>query len=113
MEYEYAIEAFGKRFAVVFIWAAYSFNHFEKITSCSIIELPENKIYSGATIKNPHDITDDFQIARRWAYKRAVLNLWLIWTELKQTSYPFVVVWQQFRKALAANELYLKDRREK
>ena len=83
-----------------------------KITTCCIIELPSKKIYSGATIKNHHDMSDDW-IARRWAYKRAVLMLYMIWNNQKKTNIPFAPFWQLFRQALAKNEIYLKERKEK
>lgn len=81
-----------------------------KITTCCIIELPSKKIYAGATIKNYHDSGNDW-IARRWAYKRAVLMLYMIWTQLHKTSIEFVPFWQFFRKALAENEIYLLERK--
>ena len=83
-----------------------------KITTCCIIELPSKKIYAGATIKNHHDMSDDW-IARRWAYKRAVLMLYMIWNNQKKTNIPFTPFWQLFRQAFAKNEIYLKERKEK
>jgi len=111
METEYAIEVFDKIFMVAFNYHYPQYKKMERITNCAIIEFPGKKIYAGATIKNPHD-KSDIHIARRWAFKRAVLNLWLIWTELHITSIAFQPFWQQFRQALARNEFYLKDRRE-
>ena len=112
MESEYAIEVFNKEFVVIFDWGHHSFNHYETITHCAIIEAPKNKIYSGSSLKNSHDLIDNMQVGRRWAYKRAVFMLWLIWTELKHTDEPFKPFWQEFRQALAKNNLYLADRRE-
>ena len=113
MENEYAIFAFDKTFAITFNWSYFQFNHFEEVTTCAIIELPENHVYAGATIKNPHDIPENVHIARRWAYKRAVYYLWVVWTDLKKCNCAWECFWQTFRKALASNELYLKDRKEK
>lgn len=83
-----------------------------KITTCCIIELPSKKIYAGATIKNHHDMPDDW-MARRWAYKRAVLMIYLVWTQMHRTSIEFVPFWQFFRRALAENQIYLLERKSK
>ena len=81
------------------------------ITSCSIIELPGKKVYSGASLKNPKDISNVWE-GRRWALKRAVFHLWMIWTDLKKTSISWNPFWQLFRQSLAKNKNYLSDRKE-
>ena len=112
MESEYAIEVFNKKFAISFSgYYPHDPLKLSRITNCNIIEIGCNKIYSGATIKNPNDISDT-HIARRWAFKRAVLMVWLVWTGLKHTDMEFKLFWQEFRQALAKNNLYLADRRE-
>jgi hypothetical protein len=83
-----------------------------KITTCCIIELPSKKIYSGATIKNSHDNGNKW-IAYGWAYKRAVLQLWMIWCELDRTGMDFKHFWQLFRHALGENKIYLSERKAK
>jgi hypothetical protein len=81
-----------------------------KITTCCIIELPSKKIYSGATIRNNHDMPNEW-IARRWAYKRAVLNLYMIWNLQGKTDLEYKPFWQLFRMALAENKIYLSERK--
>lgn len=83
-----------------------------KITTCCIIELPSKKIYAGATIKNHRDTSNDIE-GRRWAYKRAVLMLWMIWSNLGKTNISHKTFWQYFRKALAENQIYLSERKSK
>lgn len=103
-----------QRFIVSFDWRFidYKSSTDRIITTCCIIENPTKKIYAGASILNPNDLVCIDWIGRRWAYKRAVLVLWMIWNELGRTKMPYKPFWQCFRKALAQNELYLKDRKE-
>jgi hypothetical protein len=111
MEDYYIVEYFGKRFTVIFSTDIEFIPTFRKITHCTIIEEPGKHIYAGATIRNPND-NGNIWIARRWALKRALFYLWMIWADDNTTDLPFQSFWQLFRKALAENELYLKDRKE-
>jgi hypothetical protein len=114
-DYSIEVKEFAKeesKFCVSFDYRWVEALDDRKITTCCIIELPSKKIYAGATIKNHKDNSNDW-LARRWAYKRAVLMIYLIWTQTARTSISFVQFWQYFRKALAENEIYLKERKNK
>jgi hypothetical protein len=109
-QYTIRIKEFNKDtqwFIVLF--NAYFTREHRKITTCCIVEYPSNKIYSGATIKHPKDKSDNWA-GRRWAYKRTVLMLYLIWSDLGKTTIGFNEFWQLFRKALAENKTYLLER---
>ena len=113
MSCTYKIHAFKKDFVVVFdeTFIVFSGNT-RTITTCSIIELPERKIYCGGSVFNPHDHQDKW-IGRRWAFKRAVYFMWIIWTDLKKESCAYAPLWQMFRLALGRNNSYLKERSNK
>lgn len=118
MEKDYAIEVrqFPKErqlFAVCFDYKYIESLNDRKITTCTIIELPSKKVYAGAAIKNPNDFGCDNWIGRRLAFKRAVYFLWIVWADNHKTGMPFEPFWQLFRKALAENEIYLTERKEK
>ena len=106
-QYTIRVKEFNLKFIVIF-----NFNftkEHRKITNCCIIEYPRKQIYSGATIRNPNDKDNTFE-ARRWAYKRAVMMMYLIWIKLDKTTMGFNEFWQLFRKALAENKTYLLER---
>lgn len=111
---DYAIEVkeLDQKFCVSFDYRWIEALDDRKITTCCIIELPSKKIYAGATIKNHKDGSNDW-LARRWAYKRAVLMIYLVWTQMHRTSIEFVLFWQFFRRALAENQIYLLERKSK
>lgn len=111
MEDYYIMEAMGKKFVVVFTSNVINIPDFRKFTHCTIIEEPGKSVYAGATIRNPNDERNTW-IARRWSFKRAVMEIYLVWNELKKTNMCYTSFWQQFRLGLAKNELYLKDRKE-
>ena len=111
MEDYYVMEAVGKKFRVVFDTTPMYIPDHRAITTCVIIEEPGKSVYSGATMRKPSDAVN-IHIARRWAFKRAVMEIFLIWTVQKKTSIDFNHFWQFFRLGLAKNELYLKDRKE-
>lgn len=111
MENVYMMEAFGKKFVVEFDYHYIYTPENRRITTCSIIELEGKSIYSGASMKHPKDSFSTWT-ARRWAFKRAVMYVFLVWTVQKKTSIGFNCFWQTFRKGLAQNELYIKDRKE-
>lgn len=117
---DYAIEVkeFPKEWQKFIITFDGYYAHFgatpnRRIVTCSIIENPSKKIYAGSAIKNPNDLGYDEWIGRRWAFKRAVLNLYMIWNLQKKTGIEFNKFWQYFRKALAENQIYLEERKGK
>lgn len=113
MSMDYEINVFDNDFVVVFGQINNVIGlHDRKITTCTVIELPSRKIYSGSSIKNPTDFNDPWE-GRRYAFKRAIYFLWIIWSDCKKTSIAFHCFWQQFRKALGKNPIYLEERMEK
>jgi hypothetical protein len=107
-----AYKTVHQRFCVSFAYTWVAALDSRKITTCCLIELPSKKIYAGGSIKNHIDSNDEW-LGRRWAYKRAVLMLWIIWMQLHKTILPFKPFWQMFRQALADNSIYLEERIKK
>jgi hypothetical protein len=101
-----------KQFVVLFHQSRDELLANRKITTCTIVEFPKKQVYSGATICNPKDIENE-TIAFRWAFKRAVLQLWIVWCEMKKTGMCYSYFWQLFRKALGENPTYLEERKKK
>lgn len=112
MSESYEIKVFDQYFTVVFGEILAILDSTRKVTTCTIVEMPSKKVYSGSSIKNPKDFNNIWE-GRRYAFKRAVYFLWIIWTDSKRTGIPFGLFWQYFRKALGKNPIYLEERREK
>lgn len=117
MENTFSIHCLGMDFAVNFNREWIEKLNDRLITTCTIIEIDNRTkklaykhIYAGAAMWNGKDTIDTF-VGWRYAYKRAVFFMWMVWTETKQITYAFEPFWQKFRLALGENELYIAERK--
>jgi hypothetical protein len=112
MEYIYSIQVDKKILAVSFQDYVSEKLDNRQITTCSVVELPTRKIYSGATIRNPND-KESVRVAYTLSYKRAIFNLWSVKHALNETKLDFFSFMKLYKKALENNFIYQSERKMK